>query len=142
MGVNNGKSLAPVVSAAEDGNLPRKIRLPKYEAAAWFRDTLNGRSCFTVGAIPTRFNTSQKLKTMNPPTTELLIHEGACIHYLWKPGCPASATDPKVYPEVVITSVKRGDTEMLNLLESIGSIGEQAIESFIAAVLAENEGRA
>mgnify|MGYP000340698996 CR=1 FL=1 len=78
---------------------------------------------------------------MKHQITETLIHEGACIHYIWKPGCPATATDPKVFPEVVITSVKRGDVEMLNLLESIGAIGEQVIESFTAAVLADNEGR-
>ena len=78
---------------------------------------------------------------MKHTQTETLIHEGACIHYQWKPGRPATAAEPKEYPEIVITSVKRGDLELLNALENIGTAGELALESFVEAIKLDNPGR-
>jgi len=80
---------------------------------------------------------------MKHTQTETLIHEGACIHYQWKPGRPANinANEPKEYPEIVITSVKRGDLELLNALENIGTAGELALESFVEAIKLDNPGR-
>lgn len=78
---------------------------------------------------------------MKTPPTETLIYEGACIHYQWKPGKPATADEPKEYPEIIITSVKRGDLELLNALENIGHAGELALESFVEAVKLDNPGR-
>ena len=79
---------------------------------------------------------------MKHTPTETLIYEGACIHYQWKPGRPATADEPKEFPEIVITSVKRGDLELLNALENIGTAGERAIDCFIEAVKLDNPGRA
>lgn len=49
---------------------------------------------------------------MKHTQTETLIHEGACIHYQWKPGRPAT-----------------------------GTAGELALESFVEAIKLDNPGR-
>jgi len=65
------------------------------------------------------------------PKIETLIHEGACIHYIWNAG----------EPKVTITSINRGDVEFLPVLEKFGLAGERMLKEFTDAVLADNVGR-